>query len=113
VPEDDARQPAAFFDAGFAARLVGRSLLVGLTELDHEGALIRRRQVFGIVTVAERARGICVRSETDGAEFWLPPDTRGINPAEPGEYRNRTTGEVVADPDYTAVWTYTRPRPRN
>jgi hypothetical protein len=67
--------------------------------------------VFGIVTVAERGRGICVKSETDGSEFWLPPDTRGISPAEPGEYRNRTTGEVVTDPDYTAAWTLTGPLP--
>jgi len=44
--------PDARFDEGFAAQLVGRTLLVGITENDHNGRLIRRHQVFGVVTKA-------------------------------------------------------------
>jgi hypothetical protein len=29
--------------------------------------------------------------------------------ARPGEYRLSSTGEVVADPDFTAAWTVTPP----
>jgi hypothetical protein len=101
--------PEEYFDEAIASRLVGHSLLIGITEEDQAGALIRRNQVFGVVTCAERGRGICVKREKDGSDFWLPPDTRSIEAAEPGDYRNRTTGEIVTNPDYTASWTITRP----
>src|SRR5262245_6853788 len=99
------------FDDSFAESLVGRSLLVGITERDHNGILIRRHQLFGVVAVANRKHGICVRESEGGPEMWLPPDTAGIVPAAPGEYRNRNTGEVVVNPDYTASLTITKPAP--
>jgi len=40
-------------------------------------------------------------------ETWLPPDTRGIEQAPRGEYKNRVTGEVVTDPDYVGRWVIT------
>jgi hypothetical protein len=43
---------------------------------------------------------------------WLPPDTRAFQKASPGEYRLKSTGEVVADPDYTAMWTLRSPPPK-
>jgi hypothetical protein len=42
-----------------------------------------------------------------GEEFNLPPDTRAIEIASAGEYRLRTTGEVVMDPDFTAMFSIT------
>jgi len=112
---DDRPTPApdAAFDEVFAGRLVGRTLLVGITEQDHNGKLLRRHQVFGVVTKAVRDYGICVKRRDDGAEAWFPPDTRNIKPATPGDYRNRTTGEVVSNPDYTASWVFTGPMPKN
>ena len=103
--------PREWFDDDFATALVGRTLLVGITQKDHTGKVIRRYQVFGVVSAAARDRGICVKNADDGVETWFPPDTRHIIPAEPGEYRNRTTGEVVTDPDYTASWVFTGPQP--
>jgi hypothetical protein len=94
--------PPEFFDDELAAKLLGRSLLIGITDETHNGELIGRRQVFGQVLVADRRRGICVRNNKDASEFWLPPDTRGIEAAAPGEYRNRTTGEVIVNPDFLA-----------
>src|SRR5512143_1823033 len=100
MAQEPVTPPPEFFDDALAARLIDRTLLLGITENDHQGVFIRRRQVFGTVTVADRYRGICLKDAKDGSDFWLPPDTRGSNVARPGEYRNRATGEVVKDPDY-------------
>ncbi len=46
----------------------------------------------------------------DGTEpFTLPPVEEAFEPAPPGEYRLRTTGEVVVDPDFTTSWTVVPP----
>ena len=111
MTDGDDGPPREWFDEEFASALVGRTLLVGITQKDHTGKVIRRYQVFGVVSEATRGRGICVKSDDDAAETWFPPDTRHIIRADPGEYRNRTTGEVVSDPDYTASWVFTGPMP--
>jgi hypothetical protein len=46
-------------------------------------------------------------AQTPGSFYWLPPDGRAFEEAPPGEYRLRSTGEVVIDPDYLATWTIT------
>jgi hypothetical protein len=102
--------PHNIFDDVLANELVGKSLLVGITHTDSEGNMLRRSQVFGLVTIASRANGICIRDMQTSEEKWLPPDTRGIKPAPAGEYRNRATGEVVNDPDYLGSWTIAAPK---
>jgi hypothetical protein len=104
--------PSELFDENLAGELVGKGLLMGITHRNHEGLTVRRSQVFGRVTVADRKRGICVRNEQDGTDTWFPLDTRGIRPAPPREYRNRATGEVVNDPDYLVSWTITAGPPK-
>jgi len=101
--------PRELFDEKLASELVGKGLLVGITHQSHEGVVLRRTQVFGHVVVVDRNRGICVLEDQEGKETWFPPDTRGIRPAPPGEYRNRATGEVIKDPEYLASWTITAP----
>lgn len=108
---DDNSPCPELYDEAVARDLLGCSLLVGIMEEDGTGA-VRRWQLFGTVTVADRRRGICIET-ADGTDFWLPPATHGITPAEPGEYRNTTTGEVVVDPDFTASWVISRPMTRN
>jgi hypothetical protein len=101
--------PREFFDEELANRLLGRGLLIGITHNDKEGRMVSRSQVFGRAITADRQRGFCIQNEESGEETWFPPDTRGIRPAPPGEYRNRATGEVVNDPDYLGSWTITAP----
>ncbi len=102
--------PRENFDDGLASELVGKLILVGLTHNDHAGNFVRRSQIFGRVILADRLLGICIRDERTGEETCLPPDTRGVRPAAPGEYQNRATGEIVHDPDYLAAWTITAPQ---
>jgi hypothetical protein len=97
--------PHSIFDDALAKELVGKSVLIGITHTDSEGKMLRRSQIFGLVTIANRVQGICIRDNQTSEEKWFPPDTRGIKPAPPGQYRNRATGEVVSDPDFLASWT--------
>lgn len=108
--EDDSRPP---FDHALAAELLGKHVLVGITKLDHEGNLLEQIQCHGDVIVADERDGFCfkLRGTREGEFEWLPPDTRAFVPAPPGEYRLRSTGEVVADPDYTTTWTSTAAPP--
>ena len=96
-------------DHDLARALVGKRVLVGLTYLHADETLDEQRQVHGVVTRADES-GVAIELP-DGGEFTLPPDLRPYRPAPPGEYRLRSTGEVVVDPDYTAAWTVTRPPP--
>ena len=102
--------PHNIFDDALAKDLVGKSLLIGITHADSAGKMLRRSQIFGLVTIASRAKGICIRENQTSEEKWFPPDTRGIKPAPPGQYRNRATGEVVSDPDCLGSWTIAAPK---
>ena len=88
--------------------LVGKYVLVGITRLDHAGEFIRQEQYHGRVTAADSS--IHIRLST-GSDYQLPPDTRSFQRAAPGEYRLRSTGEVVVDPDFTTSWTVNAPPP--
>ena len=105
---DDGRPP---FDGHFARELVGKHVLVGVTVLDHRGELVEQKQFHGRVDKADAKDGFRLKllGEREGESEWLPPDTRAFHKARPGEYRLKTTGEVVVDPDFTTSWTYTQP----
>jgi hypothetical protein len=100
------------FDDELAQRLIGKHVLIGITVVEHDGTFVERRQMHGDVTQADR-RGIVVRLRGSGEEHNLPPDPSQFQEAPPGEYRLRSTGEVVIDPAYTTSWTLTRPAPLN
>jgi hypothetical protein len=95
---------------------VGKYALVGLTFLDHEGNVTGRTQRHGRLVEVDESRGIAIRFVAhghpwDGEIYRLPPDLRSIAEAPPGEYRLRSTGEVVVDPDVTVTWRIASPPP--
>jgi len=94
------------WDPKLAVELVGKRVLVGITDLAPDGAVVGQRQLHGPAIRADRRGGIAVRlaGARAGEEMVLPPDTRAFRPAAPGEYRLRQTGEVVRDPDFLATW---------
>jgi len=98
------------FDAALAEILIGKRVLVGITYANRRGETTRSEQVFGTVTSADR-QGIRVALDgvRRGETKWLPPATGVFRPAPRGEYRLRSTGEVVVDPDFTAQWTVKQP----
>src|SRR3954465_8432277 len=106
---DDGRPP---FDHHLGGELVGKHVLVGVTYLDANGKPSRLEQFHGTVVSADARAGfqLALRGERTGESKWLPPDTRAFQRARPGEYRLKSTGEVVEDPDYTAAWSVSPPK---
>ncbi|MBS2030350.1 MAG: hypothetical protein JST54_20780 [Deltaproteobacteria bacterium] len=88
-------------------RLIGRTVLVGLTFRDWDGTLLDREQLFGTIERSD-SRGITLRLQ-DGSTYELPPAPEMLQPARPGEYRLRKTNQVIVDPDLLVVATVTRP----
>lgn len=86
--------------------LIGKVLLVGITYYTHDNEYIEQKQFYGTVTEANETL-ICF-TQKDGTEFTLPPDLSSTKRAPKGEYKLRSTGEVVIDPDYLATWNLNR-----
>src|SRR3712207_3168426 len=91
------------------AELQGKHVLVGLTFEDQDGHLIEQFQTHGIVIAASKRGGIVLEKRDGTGIFTLPPNLDTFIPARPGEYRLRSTGEVVVDPDLLTSWTVTSP----
>jgi hypothetical protein len=104
---DDGRPP---FDSAFARKLIGKRVLIGVTRQDRRGDSVLHEQFYGTVVSADPHRGIAVAlsGSRAGETKWLPPATEPFQAASKGEYRLRSTGEVVVDPDFTAQWTMTQ-----
>jgi len=96
-------------DELFAAELLGTDVLVGLTMLDHAGRETERRQFFGKVVRASVEDGVTL-VDSDGDEHWLPLDREAYEPAEPGEYELRSTGQVVLHPTWLTKWVVSPPK---
>ena len=86
---------------------IGKRILVGLTFLDSKGQLARQLQYQGVISRIT-AKGIFVRLPNGEDHCSLPPDTACLKKATPGEYRLRSTGEIITNPDYLAQWTITK-----
>ncbi len=91
--------------------LMGKVLLIGLTYYTHDNVFLEQRQYWGIVTESNHDT-ICIKQK-NGALFRLPPDLSAIEPAPPGAYRLRSTGETVTNPDFLATWTVNQPPEEN
>lgn len=98
------------FDDQFAAELLGTHVLAGITRMDRSGRVLKQQQIHGRVVRAIPGEGVYIL-DADGKEHWLPPHRPSYVPADPGEYRLRSTGEIVVDPDYVTTWTL-HPRDR-
>jgi len=108
--DDDQSTNEPAWDDDDARRLVGKYVLVGVTYLASDGSTVTSQaQYHGRVTKAEQSKGVTIACEGTwaGTSFSLPPDLTVFRLAPPGEYKLRSTGEVVKDPDMVASWTVT------
>lgn len=85
-----------------AAAMLGKTALVGITYEARSHRAAKQSQVVGTIESIDSTR-IRLRLR-DGSTFDLPPDIRPFENALPGEYRLRSTGEVITDPDFTCTW---------
>jgi hypothetical protein len=99
------------WDQSEADWLVGKTVLVGITHQLADGATVTsKEQYHGKIVRVDRESGIVVACEgaRSGQSLKLPPDLRAFRLAGPGEYRLRSTGEIIRDPDVLTTWTFTK-----
>jgi hypothetical protein len=96
-------------DERFAAELLGTDVLVGVTMVDHAGRVMERRQFHGKVVHASVEDGVTLVDQA-GDEHWLPLDPQAYEPAEPGEYELRSTGQVILHPTWLTKWIVSPPK---
>lgn len=93
---------------GKVAFMTGKTVIIGITVLSAENTVVEQRQLLGrIQSVGTDAVVVTLASREEA--YRLPPDVRAFTEAPPGQYRFRTTGEVVTDPDFECRWTLRQP----
>lgn len=104
---------SGLMDQDLAASFIGKHLLAGITYLDHNNNLIEQKQLHGYIVRINEHEGIVVRLSDSEDEYKLPPDLDSLKQAPKGEYRLRSTGEVVVDPDLLTNWTVNKSKPED
>jgi hypothetical protein len=96
------------WDEARARSLIGKRVLIGITYPADGG---RQEQMFGEIVHAEQGAAIVVAlgGVHKGRTYNLPADLSALHPAAPGEYRLRSTGDTVTDPDFISTWTIRPP----
>lgn len=94
-----------YFDDDDAKAIIGKRVLVGITRRTRDDEVTGLEQFHGEVVRATREEGIILRVNEAGEERWIPPDLSRLEPAAPGHYRLKGTGEAVVDPDFLSTWT--------
>lgn len=86
------------------AQLDGAMLLVGITR-EHRSGEVSQEQFCGTATISDHGAHCLVSIQcSDGEVREYPFDSRTLEKARPGEYRLRSTGEVIVNPDYLMTW---------
>lgn len=83
--------------------LKSKLFLVGLTFVDENGILKEQYQTHGTVLELKND-GLIKFIREDKSIFQIPYDNETINKAEKGEYRERSTGQIIKNPDYMMSW---------
>ena len=86
--------------------LIGKVLLAGITYYTIDNEYIEQKQFYGTVTEANES--LIRVKQKDGTEFTLPPDLSSTKRAGQGEYKLRSTGEIVVNPDFLTTWNLNR-----
>lgn len=84
--------------------ILNKTMLIGLTYLDSAGKETNKLQFVGTITKVDKKLGIEVFNKKTNSKFTLPPDLTAIKIAPPGIYTLKSSGEIVANPDYIATW---------
>lgn len=95
-------------DPEAVAFFLNKRVLVGLTYLNAAYEVVSQKQVYGVIVKID-LEGIKISHPENGGEFILPCDFDAFKAAAPGEYRLRSTGEVVTDPDFLVQYEIFKP----
>src|SRR4051812_28784908 len=86
---------------------VGKLVLVGITRVNSAGEAISQLQYHGRISGVS-GEGIHIET-LGGKTMTLPPAVDSLQPAAPGEYRERSSGELVINPDFISTWEIREP----
>jgi len=86
------------------AFLKGKLFLIGLTFIDQDEKVIEQYQTSGIVDELTD-EGFIRFNRSDGSLFQIPYDKSSINKAAEGEYTEKSTGNIIINPDFLTSWT--------
>ncbi len=90
---------------GDRATEIGKTVPVGITRDGANGAEEYEQFAGSIIHFTQDEPGMAVIACSDGIERTYPWDERALSPAPPGEYRLRSTGEIIKNPDWLMQWT--------
>jgi hypothetical protein len=96
---------APVLNPALAEYYTGKHILVGITYEEADGSVTEQIQFDGHIARINEIEGIVIFRRDTSSEYALPPDLNSLRPAPPGEYRLRSTGQVVKDPDLLTAWT--------
>jgi hypothetical protein len=112
MPSGDPDDGPSVWDQEEADGLVGRLVLVGVTYLAADGKTVNSQaQRYGRIVSANETSGfeIACEGKWAGETMKLPPVLKAFHSARPGQYRLRSTGETIENPDLTTAWSVTEP----
>lgn len=84
--------------------IIGKKILVGITYMDKKGNVIKMAQYVGKIIEADESKGIVIEEYNSKEILAVPPQLSAIKVAEPGEYKLKSTGEIVKNPDLLTTW---------
>lgn len=90
------------FDPFRPSRWIGKTVLIGIRDLDGAGEEVSREQLWGEIALVDRMEGFAIRLKGNrlGETMSLPPAPRWFKRARPGVYTLRSTGEQLENPDF-------------
>ena len=83
---------------------IDKVILIGINYFNTKNELLEQYQTGGIIDSITKTK-INIKREGYNELFVLPNDDRALVKAKPGEYRERTTGKIIKNPDFIAQWT--------
>ena len=97
------------WDQTIADDMIGAVVLIGITYIHPEADT--QEQMYGVIDSVDEIDGfgIILSGAREGETYRLPPDLKSFERAPPGDYRLRSTGETVTDPEYISQWTVRAP----
>jgi len=99
------------WDQKEAEKLIGKYILIGLTYIDSNNNVTKRKQLHGIIKRVTKNKGILVdlKGANKGQEYNLPPDYSRFQKASTGHYHLHSTNEDIKNLDLTTIWTINSP----
>lgn len=94
-----------------AEKLIGKYILIGITYVDSNNNVTKRKQLHGIIKRISKKKGILVslKGVNKGQNYNLPPDYSNFHKASTGSYHLRSTNENIENLDLTTIWTINSP----